>query len=225
VAYLRVSTEDQRLGPEAQRASIESWAAREGVTIASWHLDQGVSGSTLPEARPALLAALAALRTHRGGLLVVAKRDRLARDLGVAALVERAVYATGATVATADGSSTVGGVEGMMLRGMADLFAAVERELIRTRTRNALAAKKARGECVGEVSYGYRRSDADPRYVEPDPAEQSVIALARELSAAGLSVRRVADALRDRGIVGRTGRPLSHTQVHRIVRVSPAAAA
>jgi len=39
VAYLRVSTEDQKLGPEAQRAAIEPWAAREGVQVAAWHVD------------------------------------------------------------------------------------------------------------------------------------------------------------------------------------------
>ena len=44
VGYVRVSTDDQNLGPQAQRAAIESWAAREGVQVAAWHVDQGVSG-------------------------------------------------------------------------------------------------------------------------------------------------------------------------------------
>jgi len=30
VAYIRVSTDDQNLAPEAQRASIDAWAARQG---------------------------------------------------------------------------------------------------------------------------------------------------------------------------------------------------
>ncbi len=41
VAYLRVSTDEQRLGPEAQRASIEAWAKREGVAVVAWHADAG----------------------------------------------------------------------------------------------------------------------------------------------------------------------------------------
>lgn len=222
VAYLRASTDEQTVSPEAQRRAIEAWAAREGVYVASWHVDQGVSGATPPEARPAFLAAMAALREHRGGVFVVAKRDRLARDLGVAALVERAVYASGATVATADGASTIGGVEGMMLRGMSDLFAAVEREMIRTRTKAALAAKKARNERVGEIPYGYRLSE-DGVHLEPCPDESAVVSLVRELRESGLSVRAVASELERRGIVGRgragrPGRPLSHTQVHRLVR-------
>ena len=44
VAYLRVSTDEQKLGPEAQRAAIQSWANREGVSVVAWHTDAGVSG-------------------------------------------------------------------------------------------------------------------------------------------------------------------------------------
>jgi DNA invertase Pin-like site-specific DNA recombinase len=46
VAYIRVSKDEQKLGPEAQRASIEAWATREGIAVASWHVDQGVCSVT-----------------------------------------------------------------------------------------------------------------------------------------------------------------------------------
>jgi hypothetical protein len=62
IASIRVSTEDQRLGPEARRAAIEAWAAREGVHVAAWHVDQGVSGAAPIEERPGLLGAISALR-------------------------------------------------------------------------------------------------------------------------------------------------------------------
>ena len=42
IAYLRVSTEDQNLGPEAQAASIEKWCATNGVTLVATFQDQGV---------------------------------------------------------------------------------------------------------------------------------------------------------------------------------------
>src|SRR5580692_8132311 len=86
VAYIRVSKDEQKLGPEAQRASIEAWAAREGVSVASWQVDQGVCSVTPIEGRPALLAALGALREYGAGVLVVAKRDRIARDVVLSAL-------------------------------------------------------------------------------------------------------------------------------------------
>jgi len=81
VAYFRASTDDQHLSPDAQRAAVVAWAAREGVTVVSWHVDQGVSGAADLADRPALAAALGALCAHGAGLLVVAKRDRLARDV------------------------------------------------------------------------------------------------------------------------------------------------
>lgn len=81
VAYLRVSTTDQHLGPEAQRKSIETWAAANGVQVVAWHADPGVSGGSDLDDRPGLVAALAELRLVGAGVLVVAKRDRLARDV------------------------------------------------------------------------------------------------------------------------------------------------
>src|SRR5271169_7061806 len=103
VGYLRASKDEQKLSPEAQRASIDAWATREGVCVASWHVDQGVCSVTPIEGRPALLAALAALREHGAGVLVVAKRDRIARDVVLTAGVERAAASAGAVVVSAAG--------------------------------------------------------------------------------------------------------------------------
>ncbi|MBK6464202.1 MAG: recombinase family protein [Myxococcales bacterium] len=79
VAYLRVSTSDQALGLDAQKVEIEGWAARAGVVVVSWHVDRGVSGGSTIADRPGMLEAFGALEAHNAGLLVVAKRDRLAR--------------------------------------------------------------------------------------------------------------------------------------------------
>ena len=89
VGYIRVSTARQDLGADAQRAEIERWARRSGVDLLAWHEDVGVSGGAGIDARPGLLAAIEALRQHEAGVLVVARRDRLARDVLVSAMVER----------------------------------------------------------------------------------------------------------------------------------------
>ncbi len=157
VAYIRVSTDDQNLGPDAQRASIAAWAARQGVRVAAWFTDKGVSGGKAVEDRPALLESLQALRTHRAGLLVAAKRDRIARDVVVAATVERLAQDAGARVVTADGVSAEDTPEGMLMRNLMDAFASYERAVIRSRTKAALAVKRARGERLGgDVPVGYR---------------------------------------------------------------------
>jgi DNA invertase Pin-like site-specific DNA recombinase len=216
VAYLRVSTEDQRLGPEAQRAAIEVWAQREGVRVAAWHVDAGVSGGADIADRAGLVAALAGLRTHGAGVLAIAKRDRLARDVYVAATIERAVAASAARVVSAEGTANGDTAADAFLRTILDGAAAYERALIRSRTKAALAAKKARGERVGTVSYGYRLA-ADRVAVETDEAEQGVIGCVRELRAAGLSERGIVATLAGRGVLSRTGKPLAKTQVHNIL--------
>jgi DNA invertase Pin-like site-specific DNA recombinase len=217
IAYLRVSTEDQKLGPEAQRAAIEVWAAREGVAVVAWHVDAGVSGGSDIGDRPALVAALGELRASGAGILAVAKRDRLARDVYVAATIDRAIAASGARVVSADGAGNGETPADAFMRTILDAAAAYERALIRARTKAALAAKTAKGERVGSVAYGYALA-ADGVRLEPVGAEQSVLEAARALRAEGLSLRAVAKALDARGLRSRTARPFTAEQVARMVK-------
>ena len=167
VAYLRVSTQEQDLGPEAQRAAIEAWAERQGVRVVSYFEDR-LSGGTKVEDRPAMLQAFGALRASGAGLLVAAKRDRIARDVVVAATVEQMAREAGAKVVTADGVAVEDTPEGMLLRGLMDLFAQYERAVIRARTRAALAVIRSKGEqYTRRAPLGFRFEDG--RLVE-DPA-------------------------------------------------------
>jgi DNA invertase Pin-like site-specific DNA recombinase len=215
VAYVRVSTDEQCLGPEAQRAAIEKWAQSRGVRTAAVFEDHGISGGASVEKRPGLLAALAALRENGAGLLVAAKRDRIARDTVIVAMVEQAAVRAGATVTTADGASDGAGPEGQLMRGIVDVFAAYERGVIKSRTRAALAVKRGRGERIGGIPYGYALA-ADGVHLAEDAAEQAVIVQIRGLRAAGLSLRAVTAECERRGMVSRVGRPFSLTQVARL---------
>lgn len=89
IAYLRASKDEQRLSRQAQRTSIEAWAMREGVRVAVWCTDQGVRSVSPIAERPGLRAALAAIREHRAGVLVVARRDRIARHVVLAVCSRR----------------------------------------------------------------------------------------------------------------------------------------
>jgi DNA invertase Pin-like site-specific DNA recombinase len=216
VGYVRVSTDRQELGPEAQRAALEAWAGAHGVTIVAWHCDAGVSGGADLADRPELGAALGALRAHGAGVLAVARRDRLARDVAVAAAIERAVSQCGARVVSADGAGNGDSPADGFLRTILDAAAAYERELIRARTRAALRAKRARGERAGEVPYGFT-ADATGR-LAPHAGEQAVIRQVHALRAAGLSLRAVVTELARAGLVSRAGKPLALTQIARIAR-------
>lgn len=218
VAYLRVSTDEQALGPDAQRAALTRWAAAAGVEIVAWHLDQGVSGGAPLDKRPGLLSAVADLAELGAGALVVAKRDRLARDVLAAAMIEAMVARAGARVLSAAGEGTDGDAldpAAQLMRRMVDAFAEYERALIGQRTRAALAVKKARGERVGAVPLGLAVAGDGVALVE-DPAEARALALIAELRAAGLSVRAIAAELDRRGVPAR-GTRWHPTSVQRLL--------
>jgi site-specific DNA recombinase len=216
VACLRVSKDEQRLGIAAQRAAIESWATTRGVRIVAWHVDRGVSSVAPIAARPGLVAALTGLARHQAGTLVVARRDRLARDVVLCAVVERAVREQGARVWSADGAGNGDCPADRFMRTVCDGAAAYERDLLRARTRAALQAKRAKGERVGAVAYGFALA-RDGVHLVRASHEQATIARARRLARAGMSLRGIASALAREGRVSRSGRPFLAAQIVRML--------
>ena len=109
--------------------------------------------------------ALNALR--RGDTLIVAKRDRLARDSFIAVLIEREAAKKGASGASGTGEGTDSDdPAATFTRRILDAVAELERSLTAARTRAALKAKRARGERAGTEPYGYR-VNGDGRTLHP----------------------------------------------------------
>lgn len=209
VAYLRTSTGTSSYGLRAQRTAIQEWADREDVEVVAWHEDRGVSGAAPLDRRPALLDALTDLKAPRVGLLVVAKRDRLARDLVAAAMIESQAERAAARVVSAAGEGTNTSPDdpaGLLMRRMVDAFAEHERARIAARTREAMREKRSRGEYTGgHVPYGFRL-DPDGVHLEEHPEEQATAEVARGLRASGLSLRAIGAELVARGLLTRSGR-------------------
>jgi DNA invertase Pin-like site-specific DNA recombinase len=150
VAYCRVSTEGQRrsgLGLEAQREAIRVFAEREGIELVGLAADdirfvetETGKGHDALDRRPKLKAALEEAR-HRNGPVVVAKLDRLSRDV---AFVSRLMAEKVGFIVAEYGSD----VDPFLLH----IYAAVaekERRLISERTKAGLARLKARGVKLG----------------------------------------------------------------------------
>jgi DNA invertase Pin-like site-specific DNA recombinase len=219
VGYRRVSTTEQSasgLGLEAQETAIEIAATRLGITVTETYTDAGLSGGLPLEQRPGLMAALHVLR--KGDFLLVAKRDRLGRDVLNVAMLERLAERKGARVVSAAGEGTdTDDPTSRLMRQIVDCFAEYERAIIRARTRAALHVKKARGERVGGIPFGYRLAD-DGRRLAPDPNEQSTLRLLSELRSAGHSYRAIAGELNRRGFRSRTGRAWVHQSVHTLAK-------
>ena len=221
IGYRRVSTAEQAgsgLGLDAQQAAIAASAARLGLPLADTFTDAGLSGGLALEQRPALLAALDAI--GKGDVLLVAKRDRLGRDVLNVAMFERLAERKGARIVSAAGEGTdTNDPTSRLMRQIVDCFAEYERAIIRARTRAALAVKKARGERVGGIPFGYQLA-GDGRTLEPHADEQRALGLLRELRAAGYTFRAVADELNRHGFRSRTGGPWVRQSVHVLARTA-----
>ncbi len=144
---IRVSSPDQKLGLEAQEADIRRFAAERGIDVLSIHTEIVSGGATIDE-RTGLLAASRAIAEAGADHLIVAKRDRLARDPLVALLTEQSLAKVGATVLCADGNNGQTPAEQLM-RVILDGVARFERQMISIRTKAALTALQARGKKLG----------------------------------------------------------------------------
>jgi len=206
VIYLRVSTDEQAesgLGLEAQETAARSFCASHGLVVAAVFRDEGMSGTVPADKRPGLTDALASLA--RGGVLVAARRDRIARSVAIAAVVEETARRAGASVVTPDAPEADDPFAAAM-RGMMDVFAQLERALIASRTRSALAAKRARGEKTGGAAPLGFDVGADGKRLVAHEDEARAVELVRSLRAEGLSVRAIAERLNAAGVRSRGSR-------------------
>ena len=186
VGYVRVSTSEQGhsgLGISAQEAAIRTAVEQHGWTLVEIITDKASSGKNLD--RPGLARALDLIATGKAGGLVAAKLDRISRSvIDFATLVEWFLRAGAALVAIDVGvdTSTPGG------KLVANVFASVaewERETIAARTKDGLAALRARGRPISRPAV----SD------NPELAERI-----RALRQAGASYQAIADTLNAEGV-------------------------
>lgn len=218
IGYLRVSTDSQAdsgLGLEAQQAAIAAAVARLGLELLQTFTDAGLSGGLALEHRPALLAALDLVGA--GDVLVVAKRDRLGRDVLNVAMIERLVERRGARVVSAAGEGTDDdGPTGRLMRQIIDAFAEYERAVIRSRTKSALAVARSKNQRVGHVPWGSRVS-SDGRHLEPNPDEMAILEEIRRLRHRGLTILDICDALTAKSMFNRKGEPFKPSHVAQLL--------
>jgi DNA invertase Pin-like site-specific DNA recombinase len=211
IVYYRVSTQRQGrsgLGLEAQRTAVARFAEAGGITIAGEFTEvETGKGADAIDRRPQLAAALATARQQKCPVLV-AKLDRLSRDVAfIAGLMAQRVPSIAAELG-AD-------ADPFMLRLYAAL-AEEERRQISERTRAALAARKERGTKLGNSRNAVHAAAAGRRAQSQSAAEfaATVLPMIASLQKAGAtSYRGIAAALNARGV--RTARG-GHWQVSNV---------
>ena len=185
IAYIRVSTLKQSLGLEAQQTTLARFAEAEGYRLIETFQEMETGkGHDALDRRPQLAASLKAAKQHKAPI-IVAKLDRLSRDVHFISglMVHKTPFIVAELGADADPF-------------MLHLYAALaekERRLISQRTKDALAAAKARGVKLGGLNAkGIKNRDA-----AKERAEALLLILA-ELN--GMSARAIAAQLNVRNV-------------------------
>ena len=157
---------------EVQRDYCEKHAAHNGMEIAAVFDDPDVSGAD--EFREKLWQAIEAL--PKGGVLLVYKRDRLARNVYLSEQINRAVERKGATIEAVTGDIQGNSAETVMIRQVLAAIAEYERKMIASRTKHAMRFHMANGRRMGSVCpYGWMPDPADPKRMLPCKREHEVI--------------------------------------------------
>jgi DNA invertase Pin-like site-specific DNA recombinase len=211
VAYLRVSTQKQGysgLGLEAQREIIQNFLYDKNAIAEFLEVE---SGRKTDKGRPKLKEALEVCR-KTGGKLIVAKLDRLARNVAfLSQLLESDV-----DIVFCDFPQ---GTK-MMLHILAAI-SQYEAELIATRTKQALAAKKAKGctlgnpeHLIGKLDEAVAKSvETNKRKAEENPNNKRAAAMLKVLAKEGKTLQEMADYLNEQGFTTSKGYKFTRSAV------------
>jgi len=207
VGYARVSTDEQAekgVSLSAQEEKIRLYCQLHGLEL----VEMIVKGESAKEMnRPGFKRALELLDKGQAEGLVVFKLDRLTRNLGDWTHLIDAYFGekAGKSLMSVNDSIDTRTAAGRLVLNVLMSVAQWEREAISERTRSALGYKKARGERVGKVPFGWDL-DPDGRGLTPNPTEQEALGWIREWDAAGWALRRMAVELDRRGVPPKSGK-------------------
>jgi DNA invertase Pin-like site-specific DNA recombinase len=174
VLYYRVSTDEQNC--ENQKSDLERYCQFRNWAIAAEYKDEGISTRVT---RPELEKMMTEIRRGTYNVLLVWSYDRFARNVAHLMMTLDELKNLGVDFASyrqqLDTTSPMGHMMFTVFAG----FAQLERDMISERTRSALARLKSQGVKLG-----------------PPAAGPEVVAAVFEMRKTGLSMRKIAAAVR-----------------------------
>ena len=218
IAYIRVSTEEQSLGLDAQRERVESYCHARGYELVAVVEDKGASGKTLN--RSGMDKVRKIMKRKMVDAVVALKLDRLTRRVSDLHILMKESAETGVAIVsimeTLDTSSAAGRLMVHMLAGMAEW----ERDVIAERTSAALTLLASRGERVGRHAAIGSANGEGARQEE----ECRTLSVLREIILSGScldcnkaeSLRCMADMLEAQGCTNRAGKRYGASSIQRM---------
>jgi DNA invertase Pin-like site-specific DNA recombinase len=211
VAYFRVSTIKQGqsgLGLEAQQAAVMAYLNGGAWTLvgAFTEVETG-KGSNALDKRPELREALAMCKKH-GATLIIAKLDRLARNVHfISGLLE-----TGCDFVAADMPQA-----NKVMIQMHAVMSEWERDQISKRTKDALAAAKARGVQLGTAGPANLKPNIEVRQRAADEFAAGLSDVLAGFKSVGMPQRAMVNKLNALGIKAARGGQWSLAQLQRVL--------
>jgi len=212
IAYYRVSTQKQGasgLGLEAQQAAVSNYLTKgRGRLIDAFQEVETGKGADALAKRPRLRSALDACK-QRGAVLIIAKLDRLARNVHfVSGLLETGVDFVAADMPEANKT---------MIQ-MHAVMSEWERDQISARTKAALAAAKARGVKLGVAGAMNLKRHVEERQAAADAFAARLSGILKGFRTSGISQRQMVVELNSCGIKPARGGNWSLLQLQRVLR-------
>ena len=177
VIYTRFSPRknaDDSKSCETQEALCREYAEANGHTVVDVYADKALSGGETD--RPGLWASIAALK--RGYVLIVYRRDRLARDTYLAESIRRHAKSKGATI-----EALAGDIDGdendpavLAFRKIMDVIDELARKTTASRTSHAMKQHQKNGRLMGRYApYGWEIDPDDSKRLIQSVKEQGAI--------------------------------------------------
>jgi len=166
--------------------------------------------------RPEFQGAIALLRSGEADGLIVAKLDRLGRNVtDLLKLVDEVIAPLGKSLIILDLQIDTSTPAGRMVLTMMAAMAEMERSVIRERVERGRQAKAAKG------GYAYGAPPIGKKAVGgelvPDEAEQAIVALIFRHRKIGKSPQKIADLLNAKNIPTKRGGDWHHSTVRKVL--------
>jgi len=205
IGYCRVSTDDQSqegCSIEHQAERFKGWCVAHGYHPHNLYIDEGLSGSSISPRNGVREAVREACEIHCP--LVVLSLSRLSRSLlDTIAIIDQLQTSGGDLVSLTEPYDTTTATGKLLFRFTA-LLAEFERDQVSQRTREIMAFKRAAGEVLGQVPFGYN-IDSDGKTLITDPEQVDIVRRILELHDSGKSWRAIARHLNDLRIKSKKG--------------------
>lgn len=219
VAYCRVSTDAQagedKFGIEAQKEQIMQYCAKNDMQISGWYIDEGKSGAK--EDRPEFDKLIYGTDVQNPPVeaLVVAKSDRVARDINIYFYYKHELLKKGMELVSVTEDFGQLGVFSDALEALVLVMAKMERENITKRTSGGRAVKAAKGGYSGgRPPFGYKPIGGVLTVI---PDEADTVRKIFDMKKDGATYKEICDELNAEGKTNRSGSKFSISTVQTIL--------